>query len=63
MTNEVWERVIEFLADLRCSDMQRESLVHLESCNIEKEKLNKLKGEYAKLLFRKNVGKSRVSGV
>lgn len=48
MTNEIWERVVEFLADLRCSDMQRESLVHLESYNIEKEKLNILKGEYAK---------------
>jgi hypothetical protein len=48
MTNEVWERVVEFLADLRCSDMQRESLVHLDSCNIEKEKLNALKGKYAK---------------
>lgn len=48
MSNEVWERVVEFLVDLRCSDMQRKSLVHLDSCNIEKEKLNALKAEYAK---------------
>lgn len=48
MSNEVWERVVDFLTDLRCSDMQRESLVHLDGCNIEKEKLSALKPEYAK---------------
>ena len=45
MSNEVWKRVVEFLVDLRCSDMQRESLVHLENCSIEKEILNALKAE------------------
>lgn len=49
MSNEVWERVAEFLVDLRCSDMQRESLVHLENYSIEKEMLNALKAEYAKI--------------
>lgn len=48
MSNEVWERVVDFLVDLRCSDMQRKSLVHLDGCKIEKEKLNALIPEYAK---------------
>lgn len=59
MSNEVWERVVEFLVDLRCSDMKRESLVHLDSCNIEKEKLNALKAEYAKTCSSISVEKQK----
>lgn len=48
MSNEVWERVAEFLMDLRCSDMQRESRIHLDGCVNEKKKLRGLKDEYVK---------------
>ena len=60
MSNEVWKRVVEFLVDLRCSDMQRESLVHLENCSIEKEILNALKAEYAKTCGSISVEKQKV---
>ena len=45
MNNEVWEKVATFLMDLRCSDMQRSGLVHLNSCLTEKEKLRELQGQ------------------
>ena len=60
MTNEIWKRVVEFLVDLRCSDMQRESLVHLENCPIEKEILNALKVEYAKTCSSISVEKQKI---
>ena len=60
MSNEVWKRVVEFLVDLRCSDMQREYLVHLENCSIEKEILNALKAEYAKTCGSISVEKQKV---
>lgn len=48
MSNTVWERVAEFLMDLRCSDMQRESLIHLDGCVNEMKKLRELKDKYVK---------------
>lgn len=36
MSNEVWEKVADFLQELRCSDMQRTGLVHLDNCIAEK---------------------------
>lgn len=37
MKNEIWEKVLTFLMDLRCSEMQRKSRIDLESCVEEKK--------------------------
>ena len=50
MRNEVWEKVTDFLQELRCSDMQRTGLVHLDNCIAEKEKLKLSKAQYVKCL-------------
>lgn len=50
MRNEVWEKVIDFLQELRCSDMQRTGLVHLDNCIAEKEKLKLSRAQYVKCL-------------
>lgn len=50
MRNEVWEKVADFLQELRCSDMQRTGLVHLDNCIAEKEKLKLSKAQYVKCL-------------
>lgn len=50
MRNEVWEKVVDFLQELRCSDMQRFGLVHLDNCITEKEKLKLSKAQYLKSL-------------
>ena len=60
MRNEVWEKVAEFFMDLRCADMQRESLVHLDSCRNERERLNALKEEYTKTCDNISVEEQKV---
>lgn len=50
MSNEVWEKVADFLQELRCSDMQRTGLVHLDNCIVEKEKMKLSKAKYVKCL-------------
>ncbi len=39
MKNEVTEKLELFLQNLRCEDMKRETLVHLDSCQEESERL------------------------
>ncbi len=50
MSNEVWEKVADILQELRCSDLQRNGLVHLDNCISEKAKLKLLKVQYVKCL-------------
>ena len=49
MKNEIWEKVLTFLIDLRCSEMQRKSKIDLESCVAEKKKLEILQKEYTRI--------------
>ena len=49
MKNEIWEKVLTFLMDLRCSEMHRKSRVELESCAEEKKKLEILQKEYIRI--------------
>lgn len=49
MKNEIWEKVLTFLMDLRCSEMQRKSRIDLESCVAEKKKLEILQKEYTRI--------------
>ncbi len=46
MKNEVTEKLELFLQNLRCEDMGRETLVHLDSCRMESERLAELEEEY-----------------
>lgn len=46
MKNEITEKLELFLQNLRCEDTGRETLVHLESCQIESKKLAELEKEY-----------------
>lgn len=39
MENQVWEKVILFLKELRCEDIKRKSIIHLDSCQREKKDL------------------------
>lgn len=39
MKNEVTEKLELFFQNLRCDDSKRETLVHLDSCRIESERL------------------------
>lgn len=41
MRNEVMEKLEIFLQNLRCEDGKRETLVHLQSCQTEAQKLKK----------------------
>ena len=47
MENEVMEKMVLFLQNLRCENVNRETLVHLDSCEREK-KLRKFQTEYEK---------------
>ena len=42
MKNEIIEKLELFMQNLRCEDMSRETLVHLDSCRIESERLAEL---------------------
>ena len=46
MKNEVTEKLELFLQNLRCEDMGRGTLVHLDSCRMESERLAELEEEY-----------------
>lgn len=46
MENEVIEKLELFLQNLRCDNTKRETLVHLDSCLKESERLAELDGEY-----------------
>ena len=46
MKNEIIEKLELFMQNLRCEDMSRETLVHLDSCRIESERLAELEEEY-----------------
>ena len=46
MKNEITEKLELFMQNLRCEDMSRETLVHLDSCRIESERLAELEEEY-----------------
>lgn len=37
MENEVMEKLVLFLQNLRCENVNREALVHLDSCEREKQ--------------------------
>lgn len=50
MENEVLEKLEVFLQNLRCEDIQRTSLVQLESCKRERNKLENLQNGYDSLL-------------
>ena len=48
MKNQIWEKVALFLKELRCEDIRRSSIIHLDSCQKEKKYLNELKKVYDK---------------
>lgn len=52
MENEVMEKLVLFLQNLRCENVNRETLVHLDSCKREKENLRNLQTEYEKVKAR-----------
>lgn len=52
MENEVTEKLVLFLQNLRCEDAGRETLVHLASSKREKEDLGNLRAGYEKLKER-----------
>ena len=39
MESQVWVKVSLFLKELRCEDIKRNSIIHLESCQKEKKAL------------------------
>ena len=51
MKNEITEKLELFMQNLRCEDMSRETLVHLDSCKIESEKLAELEEEYRQTMI------------
>ena len=52
MGNEVTEKLVLFLQNLRCEDAGRETLVHLDGSKREKENLRDLRTSYEKLKER-----------
>lgn len=52
MENQIWEKVALFLKELRCEDIKRSSIIHLDSCENEKEYLKELKEIYDKEIAR-----------
>ncbi len=52
MENEVTEKLVLFLQNLRCEDAGRETLVHLAGSKREKEGLGNLRTGYEKLKER-----------
>ncbi len=52
MGNEVTEKLVLFLQNLRCEDAGRETLVHLDGSEREKENLRDLRTGYEKLKER-----------
>lgn len=52
MENQVWEKVTLFLKELRCEDIKRHSIIHLDSCKHEREYLETLKETYDREIVR-----------
>lgn len=52
MKNEITEKVEIFLQNLRCENRDRETLVHLDSCRMESERLEKLQESYKQVTGR-----------
>ena len=50
MKNDVTEKLELFLQNLRCEDTKRETLVHLDSCQEESERLAALEEEYRRVM-------------
>ena len=50
MKNEVTEKLESFLQNLRCEDARRETLVHLDSCRKEAERLKGLEEGYRQIV-------------
>ena len=50
MKKEVTEKLELFLQNLRCEDAERETLVHLDSCREETERLAGLEEEYTQVM-------------
>ena len=50
MRNEVTEKLEVFLQNLRCEDEKRETLVHLDSCQKEAERLAGLEEQYTQVM-------------
>ena len=50
MKNEVTEKLGVFLQNLRCEDAKRETLVHLDSCQKEAERLAGLEEQYTQVM-------------
>ena len=50
MKNEVTEKLELCLKNLRCEDAERETLVHLDSCREETERLAGLEEEYTQVM-------------
>ena len=50
MKNEVTEKLEVFLQNLRCEDAKRETLVHLDSCQKEAERLAGLEEQYTQAM-------------
>lgn len=50
MKNEVTEKLELFLQNLRCEDARRETLVHLDSCRKEAERLKGLEEGYRQVV-------------
>ena len=46
MENQVWKKIASFLKELRCEDIKRNSIIHLDSSQHEKECLETLKETY-----------------
>ena len=55
MENEVMEKLVLFLQNLRCEDVNRETLVHLAGCKREKAGLRNLRTRYEELKERMSV--------
>lgn len=55
MENEVMEKLVLFLQNLRCENVKRETLVHLAGCKREKERLRDLWTGYENLKERVSV--------
>ena len=55
MENEVMEKLVLFLQNLRCENVNRETLVHLAGCKREKEGLRNLRTGYEELKERMSV--------
>ena len=54
MENEVVKQVLDFLKELRCTNVQRESLIHLESCKMEKKLLQEMTVGYHEVMNQCN---------